>query len=172
MAGLNILTYYKPKRLNWWDSITNEITLGALPLKKNQLKEIIDQENKAVLSVVEKHELKGIGVFSDPVTEEDWIEAKVEQKILSVMDTDAPSIEQIQEGVKFMRSHIELGQKVYVHCKAGKGRSPLIVICYLMCHENMDYANAFKFVKNKRWIQLNTKQVTAAKTYEKGETPI
>lgn len=138
LTGLNILACRKPQHLNWWDSITDEVTLGALPLTKNHYREII-KENMVVLSVVEKIELKGIGILGDPVTECDWKRGDITQLILPVMDTEAPSQEQIREGIEFMEKYINEGKKIYVHCKAGKGRSPVLVICYLMHHKKMKY---------------------------------
>ena len=48
------------------------------------------------------------------------------------------STEQIQTAVSFINSHKEKNNCVYVHCKAGRYRSALIVACYLVnCNPKM-----------------------------------
>lgn len=45
-----------------------------------------------------------------------------------------PKMEDIKKGVEFINSIIESDNKneLYIHCKAGKGRSCLLTVCYLM----------------------------------------
>ena len=53
-------------------------------------------------------------------------------------------------------SYINEGDIVFVHCQAGVSRSASIVIAYLMKTQNMDYQQAYQFVKAKReWISPN-----------------
>jgi len=54
------------------------------------------------------------------------------------------------ECLEFIHEHRLKGRNVFVHCKAGVSRSATIVICYLMKILEMDFENAYKFVKMKR----------------------
>lgn len=47
-------------------------------------------------------------------------------------DGQAPSIQQLVMGVAFIRSALSTNQGVFVHCKAGQGRAPLLCACYLI----------------------------------------
>jgi len=47
-------------------------------------------------------------------------------------DGMAPSIAQLRQGVAFIGATIEVGLRVFVHCKAGQGRAPLLCACYLI----------------------------------------
>ncbi|EAS00709.2 dual specificity phosphatase domain protein (macronuclear) [Tetrahymena thermophila SB210] len=47
---------------------------------------------------------------------------------------------------------IEEGKTVFVHCAAGVSRSATIVISYIMRKQNKSYDEAFKQVKNVRYI--------------------
>ncbi len=47
-------------------------------------------------------------------------------------DDHAPTLEQLQTGVDFIRRNIEGGGKVYVHCAAGVGRAPTMAVAYLI----------------------------------------
>ncbi|RZR91577.1 hypothetical protein BHM03_00019712, partial [Ensete ventricosum] len=42
------------------------------------------------------------------------------------------------------------GRTTYVHCKAGRGRSTTIVLCYLVQHKNMTPTAALEYVRSRR----------------------
>jgi atypical dual specificity phosphatase len=46
--------------------------------------------------------------------------------------------------------HAGQGELTYVHCKAGRGRSTTLVICYLIREMRMSPEKAYAFVRNKR----------------------
>jgi protein-tyrosine phosphatase len=51
---------------------------------------------------------------------------------LPVSDGWAPSMQQLKMGVAFARDAIAAEKSVFVHCKAGQGRGPLLCACYLL----------------------------------------
>lgn len=51
---------------------------------------------------------------------------------LAVQDNHAPSLEQLHQGVSFIREQIENGGKVYIHCGVGVGRAPTMAAAYLV----------------------------------------
>jgi len=51
---------------------------------------------------------------------------------LPAPDQLAPTVEQLALGVHFIRAAIAASKKVFVHCKAGQGRAPLLCACYLV----------------------------------------
>ncbi len=51
---------------------------------------------------------------------------------LPTIDDDAPTLEQLREGVVFMKEEIARGGGVYVHCGAGVGRAPMMAAAYLV----------------------------------------
>ncbi|MFT4554018.1 MAG: protein-tyrosine phosphatase, partial [Chlamydiales bacterium] len=68
-------------------------------------------------------------------------------------------IETFEESIDFLHSEILAKRKVYIHCKAGVGRSASVVIAYLMKVKGMDYDEAFHLVKSKRsQIKINERQ--------------
>ena len=46
--------------------------------------------------------------------------------------------------------HAGKGELVYVHCKAGRGRSTTLVICYLVARMHMAPEDAYAFVRGRR----------------------
>ncbi len=61
----------------------------------------------------------------------------------------APSLADLHRGVDFISQHVRSG-RVYVHCKAGRGRSTTLLLCYLVREAGMSPVGAFEFIKGKR----------------------
>jgi protein tyrosine phosphatase (PTP) superfamily phosphohydrolase (DUF442 family) len=51
---------------------------------------------------------------------------------LPTVDDHAPTLEQLQTGVDFIRQVLQEGGKVYVHCASGVGRAPTMAAAYLI----------------------------------------
>lgn len=51
---------------------------------------------------------------------------------LPTTDDDAPTTEDLRQGVTFIREEIVAGGKVYIHCGAGVGRAPTMAAAYLI----------------------------------------
>ncbi|XP_019081339.1 phosphatidylglycerophosphate phosphatase PTPMT2 isoform X3 [Vitis vinifera] len=62
----------------------------------------------------------------------------------------APSLNDTCRAVDFIYSNASLGRMTYVHCKAGRGRSTTIVLCYLVEHKQMTPDAAYNYVKSIR----------------------
>ncbi|CAN6179301.1 unnamed protein product [Urochloa humidicola] len=62
----------------------------------------------------------------------------------------APSLVDINQAVDFIHRNASSGKITYIHCKAGRGRSTTVVLCYLVKYKNMTPAAAFEYVRSKR----------------------
>ncbi|XP_017422572.1 phosphatidylglycerophosphate phosphatase PTPMT1 isoform X2 [Vigna angularis] len=62
----------------------------------------------------------------------------------------APSLHAIRRAVNFIHENALSGRTTYVHCKAGRGRSTTIVICYLVHHKMMTPDAAYDYLKSIR----------------------
>lgn len=56
----------------------------------------------------------------------------MKQLHLPTVDHFEPSASQITEAVRFIQDYKNRGEKVYVHCKGGHGRSASIAMCWMM----------------------------------------
>ena len=78
-------------------------------------------------------------------------------KVIAV--TDEPSTRlsnHFKDATDFMRSVIQEGKNVLVHCFAGVSRSATIVAAYLIKYHKMETTAAIAFIKTKRpWINPN-----------------
>ncbi|KAF8091362.1 hypothetical protein N665_0447s0021 [Sinapis alba] len=78
----------------------------------------------------------------------------------------APSMEAICQAVDFIHRNASLGKTTYVHCKAGRGRSTTVVICYLVQHKHMTPEAAYDYVRSIRpRVKLATTQWKAVLEY-------
>lgn len=116
---------------NWWDAVDDTVIIGALPMiwDVRKLKEL------GVTGVVNTCEEYGGPVRRYKV-------AGIEQLHVPTVDFTHPSMESVKAGVEFIERHSQAGGKVYVHCKAGRGRSATIVMAWLMKHDRLTPAEA------------------------------
>lgn len=163
-------------RFPWYNEIIpGKLILGAIPLKNyDHIDILVKQEGvKSVLSLVEQFEFKD-SLFSEPVSETDWSAAGVAQYLIQTPDFKPLSLNDIHDSVEYLRNQISKNRKVYVHCKAGKGRSATIVACYLLKYGNSKHnlainssERAIAHLKSLRKINLNAKQEQAVVNYSR-----
>lgn len=144
---------------NKWDPIITfdgkTIYLGGLPLKsstRNDAEALKELGVEAVLSVTEVFEVRSEGSFTSTssVTPDDWHELGIRQLQIPTSDFKTISIDKIRRAVEFMRWNMENGRSVYVHCKAGRGRSLLVILCFLVEHCKFTALNAYQLATKKR----------------------
>jgi atypical dual specificity phosphatase len=146
----------------WYTRIDEHCILGALPMERNY-KQIIENEKiKAILTLNEDHEL----YYSIPKNE--WTRHGINYLQVPIKDyIGVADLEQIKQSVDFIKKHKEKNECVYVHCKAGRYRSALIVACYLISTKNMKPEQAISFLVTLRpHVILNVKrQLNAMHSY-------
>lgn len=170
--ALNILrTAIKKKSWPWWSSINDTLVLGAIPLKNKGHIDLLQYEENvgAVLTLLEPFEWEIKGVMSSPVQPEEWLQRKVIHHHIHAKDFVALNMEQIQSGVNFIHHQVQKGNRVYVHCKAGRGRSATVVACYLLKHGGFTSVDeVLKHIKSLRpQIAINPLQKQAIENYFK-----
>lgn len=97
---------------------------------------------------------------------------------LPAPDGRAMTLKQLAQGVTFLRAAIGSGQRVFVHCKAGQGRAPLLCACYLIA-EGYSALDASRIVSQSRpATQLTAEQSARLREFsahfgsEQEETPL
>lgn len=163
-----------PEKRKWWDDINESIILGALPLRNmGHVEELVEKGVTAILSIVELFEFDS-KIFTVPATRATWVEAGVKMKHISTPDYEPIAIDLLDEAVEYIHEQIENGKKLYVHCKSGKGRSPMAVICYLMKYqpppnsEEDRVMETIAYVTSKRpQVKLDFEQIQFIIDYKK-----
>jgi len=96
--------------------------------------------------------LKKEGITADISLEEDRLDAPFGVDFytwIPVKDHEVPKRDQLEFGVSILEKLVEMGKKVYVHCKNGHGRAPTLVASYLI-RKGKNAEEAEAFIKSKR----------------------
>ena len=162
-----------------WNWVTDKLILGALPVKSSvgsagdhlsklskQLEEY-HQRIGLVVSCVQPEEFDGYGVTAlEFVKHKDWTDALGVTNFCMVPMVDfgaGVSFELLVDATERMFDTIHnKNECVYVHCKAGKGRSWVLTMCFLMAQEGMTFEAAELLVRTRRH-QVNPSESQVAK---------
>ncbi|KAG5502751.1 hypothetical protein JKF63_04518 [Porcisia hertigi] len=155
-----------------WNWITEHVVLGAIPVVTqvgssgdhlSQLRAQLKERNQTlglVIACLEKEELNGFGMnviqFAKEAEWRKFVNPQVEYLHLPMADTTAATpLPAVYEAVVRMEACIaQRKQTVYVHCKAGKGRSWMVTMCYLTTFGGMSYPEAAELIRQRR-VQVN-----------------
>ncbi|KAK1306149.1 putative dual specificity protein phosphatase DSP8 [Acorus calamus] len=143
---------------HWWDEVDEFLLLGAVPfpsdvprLKQLGVRGVVTlNEPYETLVPTSLYQAHGVGHLVIPTR--DYL--------------FAPSFGDICQAVDFIHKNASCGKTTYVHCKAGRGRSTTIVLCYLVHHRHMTPAAAYGYVRLRRpRVHLATSQWKAVQEY-------
>ncbi|GJM24915.1 MAG: phosphatase [Phycisphaerae bacterium] len=122
-----------------WDWIDDSVLLGRIP-RKREINELRHEGIGAIINMCD--EFAGHTVQLE--------EFNIKQLRLPTIDLVCPSIENLQRGVEFIRQCADSGKKVYIHCKAGRGRAATMALCYLIAKRSVCAEDAYNEMKSAR----------------------
>uniref|UniRef100_A0AAV1T895 Protein-tyrosine-phosphatase n=1 Tax=Peronospora matthiolae TaxID=2874970 RepID=A0AAV1T895_9STRA len=158
------------QRRPWWSHIEPRLILGALPLQdKDHLNLLVQHEGvKAAVTMNQPVELLP-NFLSTPVSPAEWASEHVAQCFGSTEDFSSPALDTIEKCVLFLHDQVDVQQNTtYVHCKAGRGRSAVVVVAFLVQYRQMTLDEAFEVVMTKRpHVRLNTSQHEILREFSK-----
>ena len=131
---------------DWTEIQGTQLFLGTVPRSDEQLQELKECGVRAVVSLNQCWEPQnpgGVGAACKRVG--------LAHLSLPTPDFSAPSHDVINRACEFMHRHASTGG-VYVHCNAGRGRSAVCVLAYLMQARGLSATDAYKLVAEQRRI--------------------
>ncbi|KAK7251498.1 hypothetical protein RIF29_34762 [Crotalaria pallida] len=154
----NVLRNKIESEFRWWDQVDEFLLLGAVPFPKHvpQLKELgvggVITLNEPYETLVPSSLYHAHGIDHLVIPTRDYL--------------FAPSFADISRAVEFIHQNACCGKTTYVHCKAGRGRSTTIVLCYLVEYKHMTPAAALEYVRSRRpRVLLAPSQWKAVQSY-------
>jgi atypical dual specificity phosphatase len=109
------------KRRHWWDRMDSTVLLGAQPFS-NDVAGLIAENVCGVVNMCEE--------YAGP--EKTYRESQIEVLRVPVFDYTHPTLAEVIRAVEFIERYAREESSVYVHCKAGRGRSATVVLCWLI----------------------------------------
>ncbi|KAI7897947.1 protein-tyrosine phosphatase-like protein [Cokeromyces recurvatus] len=129
---------------NWYNRIDELVILGALPTS-TFIKRLHQQERVGTIVNL---------CIEFPGHEKLYDELNMKQIRLETNDFKVPSLETIHKGIDEIMSIKNEQQipfnSIYLHCKAGRGRSAAIAFCYLLRTYNLNLFECQKVLMEKR----------------------
>lgn len=146
-----IIRFFKggDKKIWNWSEIESGLYVSSLPCRPEDLKELQRAPHNlgAVVSMVEPWEIK--------VSGEVLQELGLEWLLLPTPDYSAPRLRDMETAVSFIQGQAKAGRAVLVHCNAGRGRSVVVTIAYLLAKhraDGWDCYSALQAVQTKRQV--------------------
>ncbi|KAL3516876.1 hypothetical protein ACH5RR_023778 [Cinchona calisaya] len=154
----NVVRNKFESEFHWWDRVDEFILLGAVPFPA-------DVPRLKALGVC------GVVTLNEPyetlVPTSTYHDHDIAHLIIPTRDyLFAPTYSDICHAVDFIHGNASCGKTTYVHCKAGRGRSTTIVICYMVKHKDMTPEAAYEHVRSNRpRVLLASSQWQAVQNY-------
>ncbi len=124
----------------WFSQITPKLWLGGAPTYRRDYAAILNYKITAVVNV--RAERADETAFYD----QHGI-AHVQYK---VPDVTVPGEDILTQAVDWIKTQIEAGRIVLVHCAKGRGRSAMLLAGYLMREQGLTFNQANALMKSKR----------------------
>lgn len=124
---------------NWWDRIDTHVVLGAFPFARD-VPSLANEGIEAVVNTCEE--------YAGPISQ--YKKFNIGQFRMPTIDFTHPSYQDVCRAVDFIDQNVNAGKSVYIHCKAGRGRSATVAICWLMKAKQISAAEAQRWLSEKR----------------------
>ncbi|GAB2270984.1 hypothetical protein Dimus_005840 [Dionaea muscipula] len=154
----NVVRNKFQSEFHWWDMVDQFLLLGAVPFP-------------ADVPRLKKLGVGGVVTLNEPyetlVPTTLYRAHNIKHLVIPTRDyLFAPSFADISKAVDFIHANECCGKTTYVHCKAGRGRSTTIVLCYLVQHKQMTPDAAYEYVRSIRpRVLLASSQWQAVQEY-------
>ncbi|HHH44106.1 MAG TPA: phosphatase, partial [Gammaproteobacteria bacterium] len=135
----NIMLARCLRHRDWWNRVDQHVLLGALPFPRD-VEKLSSEGVSAVVNTCQE--------YAGPVSA--YKNFGIRQLRIPTIDFTPPALQDIELAVAFMNRHIADGKTVYVHCKAGRGRSATVVMCWLIQDRQISASDAQQWIRKFR----------------------
>jgi atypical dual specificity phosphatase len=144
----------------------DNLYLGMIPLQHN-IDEIKKLNITSIISLLEEFEFNE-SFIGKPINHNEWKDIKIKTYHISAVDFIRMNLDDLIRGVEYLSNELKNGEAVYIHCKAGVGRSATVVAGYLMTKHMIKVEDAIELLKKFRpCININDDQKITLNEYAK-----
>ena len=136
-----------------FDKITDRIFVGSAPAVESDVMEMRDAGITTVLNLQTDEDFATHGIDWPGLTAAYQKHAIALSRVPMVDFDKQDLVARLPEATEVLDGLINKGETVYVHCTAGKERSPGTVACYLAWQRGMGLTDALTLVKTARDCQ-------------------
>ena len=138
---LSTLLPFLDTRIRLWNRVNSTIVLGVAPVLASDVAALHSTENVS----------RVVNLCREWNPHERLYAARgMTQLYLPTTDFEPPTLEHTLAALALIEEAAQRGESVYVHCKAGRGRSVCIVLAHLVMHHRMSPVEAEAFLLTKR----------------------
>lgn len=130
--------------------IDENIFVGSSPASAVDVGRLATAKITAVISLQSDEDLKQRKIDWQQLVET-YQQSNIVAKRFSIKDfSESDLAKKLAEPVAYLKSLIDAGHRVYVHCNAGICRAPATVIGYLCLHKGMTIDQALEHLRSNR----------------------
>jgi len=109
---------------SWTTEIDDVVMIGGAPFHRllGMPQHLYDKGVRGVVNMCEEYQ-GPLGKYAS---------LGITELRLPTVDHFAPTVEALEEAVKFCQDHAKRGERVYIHCRAGHGRSAAAVLAWMI----------------------------------------
>ena len=130
-----------------YSDLDSHLAVGSYPHAPEHMSSLArDHGVKTVLCLQSDDDLASRGI-QWPILWQFYLRLGITAVRVPIVDFDKKDLlAHLDEAVSAVRSGVDAGGKVYVHCTAGLNRSPTVIIGYLVNHREMSLDDAVEWV--------------------------
>lgn len=137
-----------------FDTVPDNMFIGPYPQTVEDVDTLAEAGVTAVLNVQTDEDFEHRGVQWDKLMKR-YEEQNILVKRYQIRDFDRDSLRSnLNGGAHALDDLLKKGRKVYVHCTAGMGRAPAVVVAYLCWVHKMSLDAAVRHVKKHRTVAV------------------
>ena len=126
-------------RWNWWDEVDPGLIVGAFPFRSDAQR-MHDAGIRAVVNTCEE--------YAGP--QQEYARLGIDQFRMPTVDFTPPQLADIEQALEYIEQQRAAGHTVYIHCKAGRGRSATVAMCWLIRKYGMTPDEAQQHLQSHR----------------------
>ena len=132
-----------------YNRVSSECIIGVAPITRDLVINLYTKENvRGVVNLC--REWQGANNY--------YTKIGITQLILPTTDFSLPNEDSCRKAAEFIRKYAQRGESVYIHCKAGRGRSVAVVVAYLVLYRGMTSRRATDHIMNIRAVAVDNSE--------------